>query len=108
MKPVRNFLSCHGLVFQGIPQDEFDAWLLYELWPKREHWSGVRGAWEGPMPNDLLDDRIRIRWPLPHARWPYGPPDFHEDCCKLHRYNRWGSFCDCKASDASGTMWGAS
>ena len=37
------------------------------------------------------------------ARWPYGPPLFHERCCRLH--DRPGE-CDCKASDESDDVWG--
>ena len=38
-------------------------------------------------------------------RWPYGQPDFHEECCQLHDFDGVGE-CDCKASDASDTEWG--
>lgn len=36
--------------------------------------------------------------PIPPERWPYGPPEVHEDSCHLHENGR---FCDCAASDAS-------
>jgi hypothetical protein len=36
-------------------------------------------------------------------RWPYGPPAFHEPCCRLHVGP---GRCDCKASDESDTEWG--
>lgn len=37
--------------------------------------------------------------------WPYGPPSFHEDCCRLHATAGEG-YCDCKASDASDDGYG--
>ena len=52
-----------------------------------------------PTPDDLVDDETIV--------WPYGPPEFHEDCCRLHRHDGVG-FCDCKASDASDVEWGLS
>lgn len=66
----------------------------------REAWS-----WTGPRDSDLAPNGITLRHPVPPDRWPYGPPSFHEGCCKLHSG---GLFCDCKASDASDDDWGAS
>ena len=37
--------------------------------------------------------------------WPYGPAEFHEECCLLHETQGVG-FCDCKASDSSDGEWG--
>jgi hypothetical protein len=37
--------------------------------------------------------------------WPYGPPEKHEPCCRLHE-NSGRGYCDCKASDASDTDCG--
>lgn len=61
-------------------------------------------TWTGPLSSDLAADGSTLRAPVPPARWPYGPPDHHETCCRLHDG---GLFCDCKASDASDEMFGA-
>lgn len=53
--------------------------------------------WTGPREGEI-DGLGRLRAPVPPDRWPYGPPEVHEDCCYLHRD---GLFCDCGASDAS-------
>jgi hypothetical protein len=42
--------------------------------------------------------------PVPPHLWPYGPPSAHQQCCRLHEG---GNACDCAASDASDTEWGA-
>lgn len=60
--------------------------------------------WTGPLASDLTPGNT-LREPVPPERWPYGPPDFHETCCILHRR---GLFCDCKASAADDDQWGAS
>lgn len=54
--------------------------------------------WTGPRETDLRADGVTLIRPVPPDRWPYGPPEAHEDCCVLHSG---GLFCDCKASDAS-------
>lgn len=50
----------------------------------------------GDHMNDFLD--------LP-PRWPYGGPEYHQECCSLHRVDGRGE-CDCLASDQSDTEWG--
>lgn len=55
-------------------------------------------GWTGPGAKDLMPDGSTLRAPVPAQRWPYGPPEGHEDCCTLHSG---GLFCDCLASDAS-------
>ncbi len=63
--------------------------------------------WTGPTDDDLTTPGgSRLRAPVPPERWPYGPPEFHEDCCKLFGAFGPGLFCDCKASDASDDEWG--
>lgn len=61
--------------------------------------------WTGPRDSDLDQSMMKLRKPVPPERWPFGPPSFHEDACKLRKN---GLFCDCKASDSSDTEWGAS
>lgn len=61
--------------------------------------------WTGPREDDLGPDGVTLLRPVPGERWPYGPPSFHEACCRLFAA---GLFCDCKASDASDDEWGAS
>lgn len=60
--------------------------------------------WTGPHAADWADaTRTRLVQPVPAARWPYGPPDHHQDCCALHGG---GLFCDCEASAADDLEWG--
>jgi hypothetical protein len=55
--------------------------------------------WMGPRDDEVdMAGSWRGSLPIPPDRWPYGPPDIHEDCCYLHRNGR---YCDCAASDAS-------
>jgi hypothetical protein len=55
--------------------------------------------WTGPHEGELdVAGRWRGALPIPSERWPYGPPEAHEDCCWLHANGR---FCDCAASDVS-------
>lgn len=56
-----------------------------------------RLAWTGPREGDLDKSGDRLIQPVPPARWPYGPPTAHEECCFLHEG---GIYCDCEASDA--------
>jgi len=48
--------------------------------------------------------------PVPATRWPFGPPEAHEPCCRLHSMRNQerpgGLYCDCSASDASDRGWG--
>ena len=53
--------------------------------------------WIGPREGEI-DAIGRLRAPVPPERWPYGPPEAHEDDCHLQRGGLW---CDCGASDAS-------
>lgn len=59
--------------------------------------------WTGPRDEDLDASGIKLRHPVPPERWPYGKPEHHETCCKLHTG---GLFCDCKASDNSDDEYG--
>jgi len=63
----------------------------------------THASWTGPRERDYAPDGVSLRAVVPPERWPFGPPDFHEDCCRLHAQ---GLFCDCKASDASDDEWG--
>lgn len=60
-------------------------------------------SWTGPRATDYAADGVSLRRVVPTNRWPFGPPSFHEACCKLHVG---GLFCDCKASDASDEEYG--
>lgn len=54
--------------------------------------------WTGPRDSDWSTPaRERLRAPVPADRWPYGPPDEHQEGCILHEG---GLFCDCAASAA--------
>jgi len=68
------------------------------------------GVWTGPHESDLKPDGTSLRGPVPPERWPYGPPNYHETCCRLYRMSdqsfEGGLYCDCKASDASDTEYG--
>jgi hypothetical protein len=62
------------------------------------------GEWTGPRPEDWDGPgEVRLREPVPGARWPYGPPPFHQEGCTLHGG---GLFCDCAASAADDDEWG--
>jgi len=52
--------------------------------------------WTGPRAEDLQPDGQTLKAPVPGERWPYGPPEAHQDCCGLRER---GLFCDCWASD---------
>lgn len=54
--------------------------------------------WTGPDDGDVQADGQTLKVPVPGDRWPYGPPEAHEDACGLHNE---GLFCDCAASDGS-------
>lgn len=64
---------------------------------------GTRIDWTGPLESDLAADGTTLLTAVPPERWPFGPPDFHEEVCGLRTG---GLFCDCKASDASDEEWG--
>lgn len=66
--------------------------------------TACRGHWVGPLQSDLLPDGT-LRHEVPPERWPYGSPDQHERACLL--FQRDGLYCDCRASDASDTRFGA-
>lgn len=59
-------------------------------------------VWTGPREGEI-DNLGRLRTPAPPERWPYGPPNTHEQNCLLQRGGRW---CDCAASDASSLEYG--
>lgn len=50
--------------------------------------------WEGPR-DDEMDSSYTLKHPVPPERWPFGPPETHEDACNLHLG---GLYCDCAAS----------
>lgn len=58
--------------------------------------------WTGPEEGDREPDGVTLKRPVPGERWPYGPPEAHEDCCGLHAG---GLFCDCQASAADEDDW---
>ncbi len=59
----------------------------------------MSARWTGPVDGDYANAmQTELKAPVPPERWPYGPPDAHEDCCLLHCA---GLYCDCLASDAS-------
>ncbi len=60
------------------------------------------GQWIGPGDDGICADGTP-KVAVSGNRWPYGPPEKHEDCCGLQDG---GAFCDCKASDASDEEWG--
>ncbi len=62
-----------------------------------------RRGWTGPRASDLAADGVTLLASVPPERWPYGPPDFHESSCGLHRGGR---YCDCEASAADDVEWG--
>lgn len=53
-------------------------------------------SWTGPLEEDM-DGDDQLAQPVPPERWPFGPPEAHEDCCRLHTGGLW---CDCKASSS--------
>jgi hypothetical protein len=72
--------------------------------------SHLWALWHGPNESDLKTDGVSLVGPVPDERWPYGPPSYHETCCRLHRMRdqsrTGGLYCDCKASEASDTEFG--
>jgi len=62
--------------------------------------------WKGP---DLAEVNSAIEWigplPIPPEKWPYGPPDHHQECCTLVCGGR---FCDCEVSDSDDCEFGVS
>ena len=54
-----------------------------------------RVGWTGPN-EDEIDSHYKLLKVVPPERWPWGPPDAHEDACLLHSG---GLFCDCTASE---------
>lgn len=60
--------------------------------------------WTGPNDEDFLNGKDgSLRAPIPPERWPYGPPEEHEQGCSLHTGGLW---CDCKASASDDTSHG--
>jgi hypothetical protein len=51
-------------------------------------------VWTGPQ-EDEIDNFGTLSHVVPSERWPYGPPEDHDDCCGLHSGVL---FCDCGAS----------
>jgi hypothetical protein len=66
--------------------------------------------WTGPHASDLKIDGLTLIGPVPVERWPHGPPDMHQDGCKLMRMydkDRVGNlYCDCLASAADDNEYG--
>lgn len=60
-------------------------------------------GWTGPREGEMDAEACKLLAPVPGERWPYGPPEAHEPCCRLHAGEL---LCDCKASDASDDEWG--
>jgi len=56
----------------------------------------VKPHWTGPLDSDMATDELIA--PVPPERWPFGPPEAHESCCRLHDGGLW---CDCKASSSA-------
>ena len=54
--------------------------------------------WIGPLVSDLEKDGTTLLHSVPPERWPFGPPEAHEDGCWLHQG---GLYCDCLASSAT-------
>ena len=80
--------------------------------PKRLAWAfgcSPKGSTEESRLLNLLVIRLdelkalRLPEPIDGDSWPFGPPSFHETCCKLHLG---AVYCDCKASDASDVEYG--
>lgn len=65
---------------------------------------GAEFDWTGPLDSDLKPDSEILLRAVPPERWPYGPPQHHEAVCRLHAG---GLYCDCAASAADDTEWGA-
>lgn len=53
--------------------------------------------WTGPIAGDMNGGETALLQPVPGERWPYGPPDEHEDGCHLREG---GLYCDCLASSS--------
>ena len=51
--------------------------------------------WTGPLPGDTEADGVTLKQWVPPNRWPYGPPEDHQECCNLHEG---GLYCDCDLS----------
>lgn len=51
--------------------------------------------WIGPLDSDLQPGGVHLLRTVPGCRWPYGPPEEHENNCHLHSG---GLYCDCRAS----------
>lgn len=61
-------------------------------------------TWTGPNDEDYgFPQAYELKAPVPGERWPYGPPESHDDACNLQTG---GLFCDCFASDASDDPFG--
>lgn len=60
-------------------------------------------VWTGPRDDELAPDGTTLTRVVPPARWPFGPPEFHQDGCIL--FNG-GLFCDCLASASDDLDWG--
>lgn len=58
----------------------------------------MKPRWTGPQDGDVDAFDEAIDPPLPPERWPYGPPEFHQSCCRLFGD---GKLCDCAASSSN-------
>ncbi len=61
------------------------------------------GRWTGPNWDDWQPGENMLKAAVPPERWPYGPPDHHQDACILHKG---GLYCDCEASAHDDVEWG--
>jgi len=82
----------------------FETWIAERRAISRRRAASFEQRWHGPLETDFkngLDGELIA--PVPPDRWPYGPPDAHETCCKLFRD---GLYCDCVASAADDQEFG--
>lgn len=72
-----------------------------DAWPHGPFGDLCDACWKKLVPilTKVLGHPPKMLW----FTWPYGPPDFHQECCVLHAGH---TYCDCAASDASDVEWG--
>lgn len=77
-------------------------------WPEDEH--GQYALWQR-LGLEFLDlAGIEAQHDPERTVWPYGPPAFHQEGCRLFELEDTsapGAFCDCLASARDGEGWGA-
>jgi hypothetical protein len=92
------FLAAHA-----VEQEGRCAGLVFRFREALYTRLGGRLRWQGPAPEDLADDGVTLKRPVPEWRWPFGSRPYHQDNCGLRSR---GLFCDCAASDAEDKDWG--